>query len=69
MICAKFHSHFLASRAPPPFTDGFNLVELPPLELSAAVQLLSDDSLDKRACVSRLMSSLALQMYDQEMAT
>ena len=68
-LCKNFTRIFIASRAPPPFTDGFNLVELPPLELSAAVQLLSDDSLDKREHVSRRLGChpLALQMYDQEM--
>ena len=68
-LCRKFSRIFIASRAPPPFTDGFNLIELPPLELSAAVELLSDDSLDKREHVSRRLGChpLALQMYDSEM--
>ena len=68
-LCRIFSRIFIASRAPPPFTDGFNLIELPPLELSAAVELLSDDSLDKREHVSRRLGChpLALQMYDREM--
>ena len=56
----------MASRAPLPISDGFEVIEVPPLEISDAVKLLPDHLANKDIVAERLGGHpLALQMHDE----
>ena len=56
----------MASRAPIPISDGFEVIEVPPLEISDAVKLLPAHLEDKDIVAERLGGHpLALQMHDE----
>ena len=67
IFASKAHHLVMASRAPLPFSDGFTVVEIPPLEVSDAVELLPSHIENRELVAQRLGGHpLALQMYDEE---
>ena len=59
----------MASRAPLPISDGFEIIEIPPLEIQDAVKLLPEH-LENRETVAKRLGGhpLALQMHDEDSA-
>ena len=56
----------MASRSPLPFSDGFEVIEVPPLEISDAVAILPEHLEDRELSAERLGGHpLALQMHDE----
>ena len=57
----------MASRAPLPISDGFEIIEIPPLEIQDAVKLLPEH-LENRETVAKRLGGhpLALQMHDED---
>ena len=57
----------LASRAPIPFEEGFEIIEVPPLEIKDAIQLLPD-WLEQREIIAERLGGhpLALQLHDSD---
>ena len=69
IFASKAHHLVMASRAPLHFSDGFTVVEIPPLEVSDAVELLPSHAENRELVAQRLGGHpLALQMYDEESA-
>ncbi len=67
IFASKAHHLVMASRAPLHFSDGFTVVEIPPLEVSDAVELLPSHIENRELVAQRLGGHpLALQMYDEE---
>ena len=62
----KANNVILASRAPLPIVDGFTIVEVPPLEIEDAVELLPSH-LEEREMIAKRLGGhpLALQMHDE----
>lgn len=66
LFASKVECLIMASRAPLPITDGFEIVEVPPLHTDDAVQLLPAHVDDRELIAQRLGGHpLALQMYDE----
>ena len=66
MFANKASHLIMASRAPLPITDGFEIIEVPPLEVSDALELLPEHVGDRELVAQRLGGHpLALQMYDE----
>jgi len=66
LFASKVECLIMASRAPLPITDGFEIVEVPPLHTDDAVQLLPAHVEDRELIAQRLGGHpLALQMYDE----
>lgn len=64
-FCKKGKFVILATRPPTPFTDGFEVIEVPPLPIESAVKLLPPKTEDKELIVNRLgCHPLAIQMHD-----
>ena len=56
----------MASRAPLPFDEGFDVIEVPPLEINDAMLLLPDRIEDREGVAERLGGHpLALQLHDE----
>lgn len=56
----------MASRAPIPISEGFEIVEVPPLEIQDAINLLPDHLENRETVAQRLGGHpLALQMHDE----
>ena len=65
---ASKSTHFImASRAPIPISEGFEIVEVPPLEIQDAINLLPEH-LENRETVAKRLGGhpLALQMHDED---
>ena len=59
----------MASRAPLPISEGFDIIEVPPLEISEATKLLPDHLDNKEVIAERLGGHpLAIQMHDEKSA-
>lgn len=57
----------MASRAPIPISEGFEIVEVPPLEIQDAINLLPEHLENKETVAKRLGGHpLALQMHDED---
>ena len=57
----------MASRAPLPISDGFEIIEIPPLEIQDAVKLLPEHLENKEVIAERLGGHpLAIQMHDED---
>ena len=66
MFANKASHLIMASRAPLPITDGFEIIEVPPLKVSDALELLPEHVGDRELVAQRLGGHpLALQMYDE----
>ena len=66
MFANKASHLIMASRAPLPITDGFEIIEVPSLEVSDALELLPAHVEDRELVAQRLGGHpLALQMYDE----
>ena len=64
-FCKKGKFVILATRPPTLFTDGFEVIEVPPLPIESAVKLLPPKTEDKELIVNRLgCHPLAIQMHD-----
>ena len=67
MFANKAEHLIMASRAPLPITDGFEIIEIPPLDVSDAIELLPHHIEDRKLVAERLGGHpLALQMYDED---
>ncbi len=67
MFANKSRRMIIASRAPLPIKDGFDIIEVPPLEPHHAAKLLPPHLEDKEVVAERLGGHpLALQMFDEE---
>ena len=63
----KAENLILASRAPLPISEGFEICEVPPLEIADAVELLPPHLSKKELIAQRLGGNpLALQMHDED---
>jgi len=63
---SKVDRIIMASRAPLPFDEGFDVIEVPPLEIDDAMLLLPDRIEDRKSVAERLGGHpLALQLYDE----
>ncbi|MBA4694510.1 MAG: ATP-binding protein [Candidatus Poseidoniales archaeon] len=69
IFASKVQHLVMASRAPLPISEGFEVVEIPPLEISDAIKLLPTH-LDNRKLVAERLGGhpLALQMHDENTA-
>ena len=57
----------MASRAPIPISEGFEIVEVPPLEIQDAINLLPEHLENRETVAQRLGGHpLALQMHDED---
>ena len=67
VFASKSTHLIMASRAPLPISEGFEIVEVPPLEIQDAINLLPD-YLENRETVARRLGGhpLALQMHDED---
>ena len=66
MFADKVECLIMASRAPLPIVEGFEIIEVPPLDVSDAIELLPSDIEDRKLVAQRLGGHpLALQMYDE----
>ena len=66
MFSDKVECLIMASRAPLPIVEGFEIIEVPPLDVSDAIELLPSDIEDRKLVAQRLGGHpLALQMYDE----
>ncbi len=64
-FCKKCKLMILATRPPTLFSNGFEVIEVPPLPLESAVKLLPPKTDDKELIVSRLgCHPLAIQLHD-----
>ncbi|MBS72932.1 MAG: hypothetical protein CMA91_01585 [Euryarchaeota archaeon] len=64
-FCKKAKNLIIASRPPLSLIDGFEIIEVPPLELESAIMLLPEEIENKEAIANRLgCHPLALQMHD-----
>ena len=62
----KSENLIMASRAPLPITEGFEIIEIPPLEIEAAVGLLPSHLENRELVAERLGGHpLALQLHDE----
>ena len=67
MFASKAEHLIMASRAPLPIADGFEIIEIPPLDVSDAIELLPQHIEDRKLVAERLGGHpLALQMYDED---
>ena len=65
-FCEKANFIVMASRSPLPFSEGFEVIEVPPLEISDAVAILPEHLENKELIAERLGGHpLALQMHDE----
>jgi hypothetical protein len=66
MFAQKSGNLIMASRAPLPISEGFEIIEIPPLEIEAAVGLLPSHLENKKLIAERLGGHpLALQLHDE----
>ncbi|MAH91252.1 MAG: hypothetical protein CMA11_05730 [Euryarchaeota archaeon] len=66
MFASKAEHLIMASRAPLPINDGFEIIEIPPLDTDEAVKLLPQHIDNRKLIVERLGGHpLALQMHDE----
>ncbi len=66
LFAQKSANLIMASRAPLPITEGFKIVEVPPLEIEDAIDLLPDHLENRELVAERLGGHpLALQMHDE----
>ncbi len=66
MFANKAEHLIMASRAPLPIVEGFEIIEVPPLDVLDAIELLPSDIEDRKLVAQRLGGHpLALQMYDE----
>ena len=66
MFADKVESLIMASRAPLPIAEGFDIIEIPPLEVVDAMQLLPEHLDDRKMIAERLGGHpLALQLHDE----
>ena len=67
IFASKSKRIIMASRAPLPISDGFEIIEVPPLETIEATKILPAHLENKEIIASRLGGHpLALQMHDEE---
>ena len=67
LFAQKSANLIMASRAPLPITEGFKIVEVPPLEIEDAIDLLPDHLENRELVAERLGGHpLALQMHDEK---
>ena len=67
LFAQKSANMIMASRAPLPITEGFKIVEVPPLEIKDAINLLPDHLENRELVAERLGGHpLALQMHDEK---
>jgi len=67
MFANKSQHLIMASRAPLPITEGFEIIEVPPLETTDAIKLLPPHLENKEVVAKRLGGHpLALQMHDEK---
>ena len=66
IFASKAEHLIMASRAPLPINDGFEIIEIPPLDTDEAVKLLPQHIDNRKLIVERLGGHpLALQMHDE----
>ena len=56
----------MASRAPMPISEGFDIIDVPPLEIADAVELLLTHLENRELVVAFRYYPLALQMHDEK---
>ena len=67
IFVGKAEHIIMASRAPLPISEGFEIVDVPPLEIADAVELLPSHLENRELVVQRLGGHpLALQMHDEK---
>ena len=67
LFASKAEHMIMASRAPLPISEGFEIFDVPPLEIADAVELLPSHLENRELVVQRLGGHpLALQMHDEE---
>ena len=67
IFASKAEHLIMASRAPLPINEGFEIIEVPPLEIADAVELLPQHLENKDLIAQRLGGHpLALQMHDED---
>ena len=67
LFASKSEHMIMASRAPLPISEGFEIFDVPPLEIADAVELLPSHLENRELVVQRLGGHpLALQMHDEE---
>ena len=66
-FCNKVKNIIIASRPPSPFSNDFEQIELPPLEIDAAIELLPEHLGDGRKVIAQRLGGhpLALQLHDE----
>ncbi len=67
-FCNKVKNIIVASRPPSPFAEGFEQIELPPLDIDAAIELLPEHLGDGRRIIAQRLGGhpLALQLHDEK---
>ena len=67
LFVGKAEHVIMASRAPMPISEGFEIIDVPPLEIADAVELLPPHLENRELIVQRLGGHpLALQMHDEK---
>ena len=67
-FCTKVKNIIIASRPPSPVPEDFEEIELPPLEVDAAIELLPEHLGDGRKIIAQRLGGhpLALQLHDEK---
>ncbi len=67
-FCTKVKNIMIASRPPSPVPEDFEEIELPPLEVDAAIELLPEHLGDGRKIIAQRLGGhpLALQLHDEK---